>query len=75
MDVVSECTSQIFEGLLTVSDTTISWAARWQRLGGYVPGVYAVKVEGQLPDDVRQTIEDAGARYFPRDGTAEYEEM
>lgn len=53
----------------------MSWVAKWQRLEGYVPGVYAVKVVGQLPDDVRQTIEDAGARYVPRDGTADDEEV
>lgn len=46
MDVIQEVTSQVFDGLITVSDTTRSWVARYQRLEGYVPGVYAVQVEG-----------------------------
>ncbi|KAM0804648.1 Spt4/RpoE2 zinc finger-domain-containing protein [Usnea florida] len=106
-DAVQECTSQVFEGLITLADPTTSWVARWQRLEGCVSGVYAVKVVGtplglegqpraqakagslkvkgkgrfraktdnvcllQLPDDVKQNIEDAGARYIPRDGTAD----
>ena len=73
-DSVQECTSQVFEGLITLQDTTTSWVARWQRLEGCVPGVYAVKVVGTLPDDVKQNVEDAGARYVPRDGTAEDED-
>lgn len=45
-DAIQECTSQVFEGLLTLADPSVSWVARWQRLDSYVPGVYAVKVTG-----------------------------
>lgn len=45
-DTVADCTSEVFEGLVTVNDTTNSWVARWQRLTGYVPGMYAIKVNG-----------------------------
>lgn len=45
-DVVNECTSEVFEGVITVNDTSRSWVAKWQRLEGYVPGIYAVKVNG-----------------------------
>lgn len=45
-DSVQECTSQVFEGLITLADPVQSWVARWQRLDGYVSGVYAVKVVG-----------------------------
>lgn len=68
-DQISACTSQVFEGLMTVSDTSRSWVARWQRLEGYVPGVYAVQVEGLLPEDVISAAEDAGIHYIPRDGS------
>ena len=47
-DAVAECTSQVFDGLITVAETKKSWVARWQRLEGYAPGVYAVKVEGTV---------------------------
>ena len=47
-DAIAECTSQVFDGLITVAETKKSWVARWQRLEGYAPGVYAVKVEGTV---------------------------
>ncbi|KAI9854656.1 MAG: Transcription elongation factor SPT4, partial [Pleopsidium flavum] len=45
-DAIQECTSQVYEGLITLADASQSWVAKWQRLDGYVPGVYAVKVVG-----------------------------
>lgn len=45
-DAVNECTSSVFEGLITLADPSTSWVAKWQRLEGYVPGTYAVKVTG-----------------------------
>ncbi|KAK4697320.1 transcription elongation factor SPT4, partial [Lecanoromycetidae sp. Uapishka_2] len=73
-DTIGDCTSQVFEGLVTLADPSTSWVARWQRLEGCVPGVYAVKVVGTLPDEAKQAAEDAGARYIPRDGTADDDE-
>lgn len=73
-DSVQECTSQVFEGLITLADPAQSWVAKWQRLDGYVGGVYAVKVVGMLPDEVKQNVEDAGGRYIPRDGSADEQE-
>lgn len=64
-DAVAECTSQVFEGAITVADPSKSWVARWQRIDGYVPGVYAAKVVGILPEDVIVAIEEAGLRYIP----------
>ncbi|KAF2640710.1 transcription initiation Spt4 [Massarina eburnea CBS 473.64] len=68
-DAIQDCTSQVFEGLMTVSDTSKSWVARWQRLEGYVPGVYAVQVEGVLGEDYVAAAEAAGVHYVPRDGS------
>ncbi|CAK3976162.1 transcription elongation factor SPT4 [Lecanosticta acicola] len=73
-DVVSECTSEVFEGLLTVNDTTGSWVAKWQRIVGYVSGVYAVKVNGVLAEDYVAAAESAGVKYIPRDGSASTDE-
>ncbi|KAK3997660.1 transcription elongation factor spt4 [Cladorrhinum sp. PSN332] len=70
MEQIESCTSQVFEGLITIADPTRSWVAKWQRLDGYVRGIYATKVSGQLPDDVRTTIEeDYRIQYIPRDGS------
>ncbi|KAF2250478.1 transcription elongation factor spt4 [Trematosphaeria pertusa] len=68
-EAIQDCTSQVFDGLLTVSDTSKSWVARYQRLEGYVPGVYAVQVEGVLPEDVIAAAENSGVHYIPRDGS------
>jgi len=55
---------------MALGNPSKSWVARWQRLDGYVKGVYAVKVSGQLPDEVRNTIEEEyRVRYIPRDGS------
>ncbi|KAK4964368.1 transcription elongation factor spt4 [Elasticomyces elasticus] len=69
-DSVLECTSTVFEGMMTITEPAKSWVAKWQRLDGYVPGVYAVKVVGILPEDVISDVENAGIKYLPRDGTA-----
>jgi len=45
-DVVQDCTSAVFEGMIAMADPGTSWVAKWQRLEGYAPGTYAVKVEG-----------------------------
>lgn len=74
-DAVQELTSQVFEGLITLGDPQNSWVAKWQRLTQYVPGVYAVKVVGRLPDDILGTLEDNGIKYIPRDGSATDEDL
>lgn len=45
-DAVQDCTSAVFEGIITLTDPASSWVAKWQRLQGYVPGLYATKVVG-----------------------------
>ncbi|KAL6708274.1 transcription elongation factor spt4 [Coniothyrium glycines] len=68
-DQVNDCTSQVFEGLITLADPKKSWVARYQRIEDYVPGVYATQVEGMLPEDVIAAVENAGITYIPRDGS------
>ncbi|KXH28154.1 transcription elongation factor spt-4 [Colletotrichum simmondsii] len=69
-DQIESCTSQVFEGLITLSNPKRSWVAKWQRLDNYVRGVYAIKVSGQLPDEIRNTLEEEyRIHYIPRDGT------
>ncbi|KAF2840291.1 transcription initiation Spt4, partial [Patellaria atrata CBS 101060] len=73
-DAIRECTSQVYEGLIALTDPATSWVAKWQRLDSFVPGTYAVKVTGMLPEDVLANMENAGVRYFPRDGSKREEE-
>lgn len=68
-DAVQECTSQVFDSLITLGSPHDSWVAKWQRLTNYVPGVYAVKVVGTLPEGIIGILEDNGIKYIPRDGS------
>lgn len=49
---------------------TSSWVARWQRVDKFVPGLYAMRVGGQLPEEFMEMLADRGIDYRPRDGTA-----
>lgn len=51
-ETVNECTSQVFEGMIVLNGHDRSWVAKWQRLEGYQPGTYAVKVVGTVSIDV-----------------------
>lgn len=65
-DAIQECTSQVFEGLISVRDPTASWVARWQRLDNYVPGTYATKVTGTVSSQRQPSwtaVADALVRY------------
>ena len=35
-----------------------SWAAKWQRCASYSPGVYCLKMTGDLPDYVKDFMKD-----------------
>ena len=47
-DTIQDCTSAVFEGTITLNKVQDSWVAKWQRLEGYKPGVYAIKIEGNV---------------------------
>ncbi|KAK5684707.1 transcription elongation factor spt4 [Elasticomyces elasticus] len=74
-DAIQDATSQVYEGLVTVSDPQMSWVAKWQRLQGYVAGTYAIKVVGVLPEDYIAAAQAAGINYIPRDGSATTDEQ
>ncbi|KAI1365316.1 transcription elongation factor spt-4 [Xylaria arbuscula] len=68
-EALDSCTSTVFEGLITVKDPKKSWVAKWQRLDSYVPGVYATKVSGSIPEDIRNGLLEDGHTLIPRDGS------
>jgi hypothetical protein len=49
---LNQCTSNYFEGMISLMDPGGSWVARWQRIDKCVPGMYAVEVIGELPQDI-----------------------
>jgi transcription elongation factor SPT4 len=70
-DNINECTSSNYNGTIALTQPEGSWVAKWMRLEGYVQGIYAVQVVGQLPDYALDAVRDAGMRYVPRDGRKE----
>lgn len=69
---VQDCTSPSFEGLVAFgSGDRKSWVARWLRIESFVPGLYAVKINGKLPPHIIEDLNDRNISYRPRDGSAE----
>ncbi|BFZ54894.1 transcription elongation factor spt4 [Savitreella phatthalungensis] len=62
-------TSPNHEGRIAVMRPHDSWVARWQRTADFVGGLYATKVQGKLPDDIKEELEADGVIYRARDGS------
>mmetsp|Transcript_7724 Transcript_7724/g.23027 ORF Transcript_7724/g.23027 Transcript_7724/m.23027 type:complete len:123 (+) Transcript_7724:79-447(+) len=69
-EIVFEVTSPNFDGLVAMMKPDESWVARWQGITTFVPGCYALRVRGTLPEQHRQTLEENGARYHNLDDTS-----
>ncbi|KIV98650.1 uncharacterized protein PV09_09565 [Verruconis gallopava] len=67
-DTVSECTSSNFNGIIALMDEKNSWVARYHRLEGYKPGMYAVQVIGNLGEEYIDMVRAVGMRFVRRDG-------
>ncbi|KAI8349870.1 Spt4/RpoE2 zinc finger-domain-containing protein [Mortierella sp. GBAus27b] len=66
MDRVMDCTSQHFDGAIAVMQPSESWVAKWQRIDKFEKGIYAVQVQGRLPEDIEDDLESKGIKYRPR---------
>lgn len=71
-DRVFECTSSSFYGFIASMKPTDSWVSKWQRITKNYPGIYAIRVNGRLPDDILNTLDNSGIPYRPRDGSEVY---
>ena len=63
-------TSPKHEGRIAVMQPDQSWVAKWQRVGDFVGGLYAAKVQGTLPEDIVEDLANDGVTYRKRDGSA-----
>ncbi|KAM0686586.1 transcription elongation factor spt4, partial [Conglomerata obtusa] len=60
IESINDTTSDSFKGMIGVIYPQQSWVAKWQRLNENVPGLYAMNVDGALPDEYINCIEDLG---------------
>ena len=56
---IAECTTTSFQGLMAMTVPPQSWVARWQFVQNFIPGVYALKVKGDVSEDVARELEKA----------------
>ena len=80
MSSAHDGTTANWEGTVALVNPAESWVSKWQGLTNYVPALYAVRyvhcdgadcrVNGQLPEEVREELERRGIPYRPRDGSA-----
>ncbi|XP_069470943.1 transcription elongation factor SPT4 [Ambystoma mexicanum] len=66
-ELVYECTSSSFDGVVAMMTFEDSWVARWQRISTFKPGVYAVSVTGRLPQGIVRELKSRGVVYKSRD--------
>jgi len=64
---VLDCTTAIFDGSIGVIDPAKSWVAKWQHLQNVRPGVYAIQVTGQLPEETLDELSRRGIRIEAHD--------
>lgn len=64
---VYDCTSSNFDGLIALMGPEDSWVAKWQRIGRFVKGCYAISVTGRLHPSTVRDLKSKGVYYRSRD--------
>ncbi|KAI5192196.1 transcription elongation factor SPT4 [Nematocida minor] len=65
-DNILDCTTDRYFGVIGMYNGKASWVGKWQHMDGYVPGLYAITMEGELPESKILALERAGRTYHPR---------
>lgn len=61
VDRVYECTTTAFSGMVgSIRPQDASWACKWLRIDQLTQGVYAVSVQGRLPEEIQAMLEQKG---------------
>ncbi|CAF1203097.1 unnamed protein product [Rotaria magnacalcarata] len=66
-ELVYECTSSNFEGMIALMHPEESWVAKWQRIAHHVKGMYAISVTGTLPRRIQRELAQNGRPIRSRD--------
>nr|NP_001071824.1 SPT4 protein [Ciona intestinalis]BAE06712.1 Ci-SPT4 [Ciona intestinalis] len=66
-DMVYDCTSSSFDGIISMMAPDESWVAKWQRIKKFSPGCYAISVTGRLPSSMIRDLKANGVVYRSRD--------
>jgi transcription elongation factor SPT4 len=66
-DRVLDCTTTNFTGFVACSSPSESWVAKWLRMDKGAKGVYAMRVNGSLPEDLVDVLHDRGIKYPPEE--------
>lgn len=61
-----QCTTSYFEGIIAMVEPDGSWVAKWQHIADFYPGMYAMEMIGELPEDVIEYCESEGIDYKAR---------
>lgn len=64
---IYDATSDSFKGMICMFKNEKSWVAKWQRINGCKKGVYAIVIDGVLPDEYINRVEESGNVYHQRD--------
>jgi len=64
---VYACTSANFDGMIAVINPEESWVCKWQRIGRFTKGVYAISVSGKLPMGIQREMKSRSIIYRNRD--------
>ena len=57
-DRVASCTTASFDGVVAMMKPEESWIARWEGINRSLPGCYAMKLTGEMPEQIRQFLHD-----------------
>lgn len=65
-DNVLDCTTDRYSGVIGLYNAKSSWVAKWQHMDGFIPGLYAITMEGELSESKILALEREGRTYYPR---------